>query len=175
MKTEDCYLVIYKACEGRSIFNIDRDYRFYCYLLKKNKADWGIKIFGYCLIEKTIYLIMQGRHSGGILGFMNAVCQDYARYFFTHYCYQNNFEKGKFTVILLDGIPALCTAIKHVEFIPVNKLSLLTPLIYPWSSCRYRILCKRRGILDALILKRNTLQDLGDHISPQAQEYFPGS
>ena len=149
--TTQAYLVTIRDLRIEVLFYKKADYRYYLRLLRKYKRKFGVQVFAFCLISGAVYLILHPRQAADLSLFIRAIQQDYLKYFNDRYPQIKKLYVAKSETRAISLDQELFDAIKLVEFVPVMLAMVKSPVLYPWSSCSYRILARRSRILDARI------------------------
>ncbi len=150
-----CYFVTHQATKAQNMFLQEGDYKYYFHLLKKYKEKFKISLFAFCLMPGKVYLILQPRSQEDLFLFMQRVSRVFNLYFNARYHRKGRLWEARCTNIVIDD-DDFFSLVKFLEFIPVQAQLTDTPLLYPWSSCRYRVLCPENSILD----KHTFLEDV---------------
>ncbi len=143
-----CYVITQRSRRGRIIFRDHKDFGFYFRLLNKYKHRFGIRIFAFCILPRSVYLILQPRDKKDLPAFVNTLKQGYRQYHAGKYQHNKKIWPGVFQCEPILTDLDLMQGIKAVEFSPVDAEISDNPISYPWSSCSYRVFNHKNGLLD---------------------------
>lgn len=143
-----CYCITNRGIKSQMIFNCDKDYKYYFKLLRKYKSKYKIRVFAFCLMSESIWLIIQPWKNSDISFFMKAINRAYSSYFKPRYKHEGRLWQSKHKVLTITKDEDLFDCIKFIEFLPVKAHISDSPVSYPWSSCCYRVLKSYNHILD---------------------------
>jgi len=149
LKNNSCYYIQSQGRRRQKIFRVSLDYEQYLKFLKKYKLRFQVRVYGYCLIPATVYLIVRPGDSNKLSLFMQGINQSYALYFNRRYKREGKVWGQRYKSTLISGDGDLFKYIKLVEFIPVKVKWSYSPVEYPWSSCSGRVLGSD-GIVDSM-------------------------
>ena len=152
-----CYCIIQKGFTGHRLFYESADYKYYIRLMKKNKRRFKVKIFGFCCLECSIYIVLQLAQEKHLSEFLLEVKEMYDSYFKSKYQLKEKIWHPHYRKITIDNDVDLMICLKSVEFAPVKADITDNPANYPWSSCNYRIVGKHGGILDCEAYSRGNI------------------
>jgi len=143
-----CYYITQRSRRERIIFRDHKDFGFYFRLLNKFKNKFGMKIFAFCILPRSVDLILQPKDKKDLGPFVGLLKEQYRQYYSGKYEYKKEIWPHVFQCepILTDADLAL--GIKTIEFRPVTAEISENPVSYPWSSCSYRVFNSRNGLLD---------------------------
>ena len=144
-----CYGVVKKSSKYQPALRDNRDFGFYFRLLKKYKTKFGIKIYAFCILPDTVYLIIQPELKNNIEPFITRLQQLYTQYYLAKYNEDRGSIWPRLRYALIDNDRALMAGIKSLGFRPVKAELSGNPVSYPWSSCSYRVFNSRNGLLDS--------------------------
>jgi len=145
-----CYHVITRGNQKDIVFRDKEDCRHYLKLLARYKARFACKIYGWCLMNNHVHMVME---SNNLSRFMHGVNLSYAQYFRYKYKTIGHFWQDRFKSYIIQKDRYVLNCITYIEHNPVRAKVALRPEDYEWSSYNIRILGKdRRGLLDMLIL-----------------------
>ena len=135
-----CYLIINRGFKGKRIFYNETDYKYYFRLLRKYMKQFTVHILGFCLLEKTIYLLVLPKDTSGLSSFMEEVRFSYALFVNSKYDGDRHVWQKNYRKVLVQRDAELINYIKLIEFRPVKANITDNPIRYPWSSCSRRVL-----------------------------------
>src|SRR3989338_7668059 len=144
-----CYNIITHGNGGQVIFRDDEDYRKYLRLLARYKEKYGFKLYGWCLVNPSVYLVME---SDSLSKVMHGINLSYAQYFNNKHERTGYFWHDRFESYTIQKDSYLINCILYVEYNPVRTKIVQRPEDYQWSSYRARVLGGRDSLLDFLFL-----------------------
>ena len=145
-----CYHVITRGNQKNTVFRDEDDYRQYLKLLARYKARFASKIYGWCLMNNHVHIVME---SGSLSRLMHGLNLSYAQYFLYKYKTIGHFWQDRFKSYVIQKDQYLLNCITYIEHNPVRAKIALRPEDYEWSSYNMRILGKDGNeLLDMLIL-----------------------
>ena len=141
-----CYHIITRGNQKQDIFKERDDYYAYLGLLSKYKKRFDSKIYNFCLMSNHLHLVIE---SSMLNKFMHGVNLSYAQHFKYKYKTIGHFwqDRYKSFAILKDNYILSC-----IEYNPVRAKIVSSPMDYPWSSYKFRVLGKSNVLLDPLVL-----------------------
>jgi len=140
LKKGCCYLIRAKGQDNIQLFNDTQDYEKYFKLLKQFKKYLTVSLYGFCLFESKLYLIIHPLEPKILPMFMQRLNQAYAYYYNQKYKRRGKVWKGRYQSSVLLSRQELCSCIKMLEYLPVRQGLVKDEVYYPYSSCTYRIL-----------------------------------
>ena len=143
-----CYFVINRGIRSKFVFRAPPDYRFFLRLVRQYKNKFHLKIFGFCILPDSAYLIVQPINTQQLVLYLRLLTQTYTRYFNSKYQNKGRVWKTRYKLFIIRNDADLFESIKFLEFMPVRSLNVDNPIAYPWSSCSHRIQGEDVGILD---------------------------
>jgi len=146
-----CYHIITRGNQKQAVFCDEEDFSHYLKLIHKYKLKWGCLIYGYCLMNNHIHLVLESPFGlKAMSSFMHGLNQSYAMRFNSRYkrvghLWQNRYKSY---IVLKDNY--LLNLISYVEFNPIRANLVKQPEDYAWSSYRWRVLGEENILLDKL-------------------------
>jgi putative transposase len=144
-----CYHVITRGNQKQVVFKDARDYAVYLKLLSKYKHLYGIKLYGWCLMDNHVHMVME---PGALSRAMHGLNLSYAQYFKYRHSAAGHFWQDRFKSFVIQKDEYLINCISYIEYNPVRAEIALRPEDYRWSSYRARILGEKNPLLDDLVL-----------------------
>jgi putative transposase len=148
LKDDVCYHVRSESHNNEKIFRSDEDYERFIQILRKYKLRFFVHIYGFCLMSRSVHLILHPKETRHLSNFMQGVNQSYTLYFNVKYKRHGRLWRERFKSVYLDNDYDLMNCIKYLEFIPVREKMANSPVEYPWSSCTFRVLGPK-SVLDS--------------------------
>lgn len=140
-----CYHVITRGNQQQSVFKEKADFEKYMKILRKYKDRYKFKIYGWCLMENHVHLLIA---AGKLSKTMHGINLSYAKYFQEKYETIGHFWQDRYKSYVVQKDAYLINCITYIELNPVRANLVARPEDYPWSSYRARIL----GIDDHYLL-----------------------
>ena len=172
---KSCVQITVKGYGEQSIFLFPVDYENYFKLLAKYKIEFGIKIYGFCLMPDYVHLVLQADDSLDLSRFLKTVNEHYALYFNEKYERRGRLWNKDIRSLVIRRFPQLVHCLNDIELEPVRASLSQSPIEYLWSSYLYRILYVRNEaksqsyasvILDPIALVRGVFLPSSHDISP---------
>lgn len=135
------YYVTSKGDGGQSIFKDDEDFKAFLELLKRYKAQYGFKLFAYCLLPGHFHLLMelsvqkeQACKMGTLSSIMHDLNSSYTKYFNGKYARKGHLFRERYKSALIEKKPYLLRLSAYIHLNP-KRLNLVShPERYPYSS-----------------------------------------
>lgn len=143
-----CYHVINRGNQKQSIFLQDADFTKNLQLLKHYKRKLSLRLFGYCLMPNHVHLIVHLKEPEKLGYFMQALTQVYTVWFNKKYKKSGHLWQGRFKSMVVQEDEYLLQCVYYIETNPVRANIIGSPVDYPWSSYRDRVLGNKNGLLD---------------------------
>ncbi len=144
-----CYHVITRGNQRQTIFKEQDDFNIYLELLYRYKKRYNSKIYGFCLMNNHVHLVME---SDKLSKAMHGINLSYAQYFKYKYRTIGHFWQDRYKSFVIQRDRYIINCITYIEYNPVRAEIVSRPEDYPWSSYTARILGKSNKLLDSVIL-----------------------
>ena len=144
-----CYHVITRSNQRQTIFKEQDDFNIYLELLYRYKKRYNSKIYGFCLMNNHVHLVME---SDKLSKAMHGINLSYAQYFKYKYRTTGHFWQDRYKSFVIQRDRYIINCITYIEYNPVRAEIVSRPEEYPWSSYTARILGKNNKLLDSVIL-----------------------
>lgn len=128
-------------------FENDRDRRTYLRLLRRYSKRFGMRVWGYCLMNNHIHLIAVGRERTSIPRAVGNAHREYSRLRNLRRDVTGHLWANRYFSTALDEVH-LWAAIRYVELNPVRAGIVHDATRYPWSSARAHCGAGRDRLLD---------------------------
>jgi len=142
-----CYHIITRGNQKQTIFRNESDCRTYLKLVSKYKEKHKFKIYGWCLMNNHVHMVME---SDSLSKTMHGINLSYAQYFRYKYKSVGHFWQDRYKSYVIQKDGYLINCISYIEYNPVRAKVTLRPEDYDWSSYRARILGEKDKLLDKL-------------------------
>lgn len=144
-----CYHIITRGNQKQVVFCEEDDFKHYLYLVHKYKVKYGCLIYGYCLMDNHVHLILElPKGVRSMSSFMHGLNQSYAMRFNSKYEKVGHLWQNRYKNYVVTKDDYLINLISYVEFNPIRANVALRIEDYCWSSYRARILGEKNIILD---------------------------
>jgi len=146
-----CNHIITRGNQKQAVFYDDDDIRRYLKLLHKYKGKYGCLIYGYCLMNNHIHLVLESPTGlKAMSSFMHGLNQSYAMRFNSKYRKVGHLWQNRYKNFVVSKDDYLINLISYIEFNPIRAKIVLNPGDYIWSSYGARMLGKEDIILDTI-------------------------
>lgn len=150
------YYVTSKGDDNQHIFKDQEDFKTFLDLLKKYKAQYGFKLFVFCLLPDHFHLLMelpvrkeQIYKMGALSSIMHDLNSSYTKYFNGKYLRKGHLFRERYKAALIEKKPYLLKLTAYIHLNP-KRLNLVSyPEQYPYSS--YMFYLNKEISLEALI------------------------
>jgi len=144
-----CYHIITRGNDKNFIFKEKWDFQKYIKILSKYKEQYDTKIYGWCMMNNHIHMIVESK---SLSKFMHAINLSYAQYFRFKYKGAGHLWQDRYKSFVIQRDAYLINCISYIEYNPVRAEIVDRPEHYIWSSYCSRILGKTDKLLDQLML-----------------------
>ena len=114
------------------IFEEEKDYIKFLWLLKQFSEETNVTICAYCLMENHFHLLVYDPNINFSV-FMQKLVGTYAKWFNMKYQRKGNLFENRFTSVPIDSDDTLCTIFRYILTNP-EKSGICPAPEYPWSS-----------------------------------------
>lgn len=132
--------LVYMTSRGdnnESIFKDEADYRNYLELLKKYKAQYGFKLFAFCLLPNHLHLLMELKEGLTTSEIMHDLNANYTKYFNGRYQRKGHLFQERYKMLLMEKDAYILPAMNYIHLNPL-ALGLTKDLAqYQYSSYLY--------------------------------------
>lgn len=142
-----CYHVITRGNQRQPVFCEEIDFLKYLDLLKRYKKKYKARLYGYCLMTNHVHLILDLKDLTHLMHGLNLA---YVRYFNGKYKKVGHLWQGRFKSMIVNKDKYLIDCISYIEHNPIRANIADSPLKYPWSSYKARLLGQYNGLLDQI-------------------------
>ena len=150
---ENAYFhVTTRGNQKQRVFLQDQDYEKYLDLLRHYKRKFHCKIYAWCLMPTHVHLVLQVNKPMELAKIMQGQSLAYAKWFNKKYTKVGHLWQGRFKSKVMQDETYVVDCINYIEMNPVRASMVKSPMDYPWSSYRYRVLGIEMPLLDQLVL-----------------------
>jgi putative transposase len=128
----------------RLIFDCDQDRLLYLKLLRAYSERHSLRIWGYCLMDNHVHLIVVPGHPDSLARTLRQTHADYARYSNIKRCATGHFWQNRYFSCVLDTTHCW-QALAYIEKNPVRAGMVTQPTEWRWSSARAHLGARDRG------------------------------
>jgi putative transposase len=124
---------------GRAkVFDCDQDRAVFLDLLAGYSLQYGLSLWGYCLMSNHFHLVAVPAHEGAAAKVLGRLESDYARFLNVRRRTSGHLWQARYHSVAME--PAHCwRALAYVERNPVRAGMTLAAVDYPWSSAAARV------------------------------------
>lgn len=142
--------VVQRGHNCKAVFVEAADYEYYLRNLRELKHDFGIAVYGYCLMTNHVHLVLAPRLEGsGLSGLMRRLSARQGRYVNRLESRKGTLWCGRFKCSVVDTDAYLLACLRYVELNPVRAGIVSDPADYRWSSHAERVGLAPPDLLDA--------------------------
>ena len=142
------YHVISRGNQKQSVFLQEADFEKYLCLLKRYKRKYQFSLYAWCLMQNHVHLILEVRKPKDLAKIIQGLNLAYARWFNKRYNKVGHLWQGRFKSMIIEKDKYALDCINYIEANPLRANIKLTPLDYPWSSLKARVLGDKTTLLD---------------------------
>ena len=127
--------IVQRGHNRQVVFVDSMDYRYYLATLEEFKAEYGLKVYAFCLMTNHVHLLIQpSEQKSGLAALMKRLAGRQTRY-------RNKMEgrsgtlwesRFKSSPVQTDQYVLACK--RYIEMNPVRARMVSNPADYPWSS-----------------------------------------
>ncbi len=147
------YHVIIRGANRQEIFHDDEDRIRFLETLERYKRKAGIKIYGWCLMDNHIHIIIkEGIEELAIT--MKRIGVSFVSYYNCKYGTTGHLFQDRFRSEVVESNEYLITVIRYIHKNPVKARLVKLPLDWKWSSCSgyYGEKSYPQGLLDSELI-----------------------
>ena len=146
------YHLVARGINRQNIFEYPEDREKYLDILKSVKEISGFMLYGYCLLDNHVHLLMEEKEESLAIIFKRLGAR-YVIWFNRKYERTGPLFQGRYHSEVVENDKYLLTALRYIHQNPVKAGLCKSPQVYRWSS--YNDYCgKGAGITDtALVLE----------------------
>lgn len=141
------YHVVARGNRRQTLFFDDGDRALYLALVATLGRSRGLALWGYCLMDNHVHLVVVPRLDGSLSSGIGDVHQAYARHVNARHGWRGHLWEYRFGSFAMDDRHAVA-ALRYVELNPVRACLVSRAHEYRWSSARHHCLSWRDPALD---------------------------
>lgn len=139
--------VVQRGNYQQNVFEHDRDFKTYSYLVKQYALDHHLKIHAYCLMSNHVHFIITPPEKPSLGELFRSVHVRYSQYKNLQWGKLGQLWQGRYFSCVL-GTTHLLRAIRYVEMNPVRAKLVKDPWDYIWSSARQHFNLEKFPIIE---------------------------
>lgn len=144
------YLVVFRRLGAQPVFRSRLDFKLYLKILKGLKQKHGIKLFGFCLLEKMISLAIFSPGIEPATKFLTEVNDRFDEFVQSTTRDRPFMRIGRSRFIAIEYMEDLEACLNYIEQLPLKEEVPMHPDTYEWSSCAFRKMGFYNGLLDTI-------------------------
>lgn len=144
------YLVVFRRLGAQPVFRSRLDFKLYLKILKGLKQKYGIKVFGFCLLEKMISLAIFSKGIEPATKFLTEVNDRFDEFVESTSREKPFMRIGRSRFIAIEYMEDLEACLNYIEELPLREDEPCHPDTYEWSSRTFRKMGFYNGLLDAI-------------------------
>lgn len=134
ISSTDIYHIILRGINQQIIFEENNDYIRFKTILHECCKKYPCMIFGYCLMDNHVHLLVHAPKSELEL-FFKSLEVSYAIWFNTKYQRSGHLFQNRFFSSPVESAEYLLKTLRYIHYNPVKSGIITHPQEYPWSSC----------------------------------------
>ena len=148
------YHIISRGNQQQKTFIDNEDFEYYLMRLRKYKRRYEFLLYAYCLMPNHPHILGEIKNPKDLSCFMHDLTRSYTAYFNKKYKKVGHLWQGRFKSKIVTKDQYLIDCINYIELNPVRAGLVKSPMDWPYSSYRERVLDadKRYSILDDLVI-----------------------
>jgi putative transposase len=131
--------VVQRGHNRQTIFAETADYGRYLETLREFKAEYGVKVYAYCLMTNHVHMLLAPQEPTGIGKLMKRLAGRQTRHHNRLEGRSGTLWEGRYKSSLVQREDYLMACCRYIELNPVRARMLANPEEYAWSSCRIRL------------------------------------
>lgn len=141
-------LVIQRSFGEQRIFEMPVEYQYYVKLLKYYKNIYRVKLFAYCLLESSIYLVLGAADSKIVTDFLSEVNQSFCNFISVRGDHHASLHIQRSRMLVAEDDRSLIDMTTFVESFPVKRGLVEHEEDYEWGSFRLRFLGEADDLIE---------------------------
>lgn len=144
--------IVQRGHNRQVVFAEPHDYSYYLNSLNEWKDEYGVRLYGYCLMTNHIHLIIEPGNASAMAQLMKRLAGRQTRYVNRQEARSGTLWEGRYKSSPIDTDKYLLACCRYVELNPVRAKIVPAPEDYCWSSYRERVgLSTPMRILDSAL------------------------
>jgi putative transposase len=142
--------IVQRGHNSQPVFTTPNDFHYYLDSINQWKEEYGVRLYGYCLMTNHVHLILEPEDARGLADLMKRVAGRQTRRFNRVHERRGTLWEGRFKSSPIDTDAYLLCCCRYVELNPVRAHMVADAEEYSWSSYRERVgLASQVKALDA--------------------------
>ena len=175
LSATNVYHIILRGINRQIIFEDNNDFIYFKRLLLDCRNRYEYEIFGYCLMDNHIHLLLKSSEIH-LEVFFKSLEVRYVYWFNGKYQRTGHLFQGRFFSVPVESETALINTIRYIHNNPVKAGIVSSAQEYPWSSCSAYFFEYTDELLSAESFLQSaslTFADLRIPYQPSDQPPFP--
>lgn len=169
------FYVTSRGDNNADIFREDSDYNAYLELLNKYKAQYGFKLFAFCLLANHLHLLIELKEGITVSDIMHDLNTNYTKYFNGKYERKGHLFQERYKMVIVEKEHYMLKVAAYIHLNPVIVGLVENLKDYTYSSCQ--LSSGRRGAGPAMDeeireLRAKDYPDFLTNIKRQEMEAF---
>lgn len=131
------YHIINRGNNRQEVFKDEEDFHTYLKTIKKFKEKYFFNLYGYCLMNKHIHLIIEPTKANTLSKIIQSITLSHIRLYHSKYKTSGHLWQGRFKNPLIQTDEYLLECLKYIELNPVRANIVSKPKDYRWSSYKF--------------------------------------
>ena len=128
------YHVMLKGIDGRNIFLDDDDRKWFLLRLFKAKEKAGFELYGYCLMDNHVHLLLKENEGLGVS--IKRITVGYVQWHNNKYGRAGHLFLNRFNSEVVETDEYFVTVLRYIHLNPVKARIVIQAKDYYWSSYR---------------------------------------
>ena len=128
------YHIINRGNNRQDIFKGADDLDVYLKVIKRFKEKYSFKLYGYCLMDNHVHLIMEPTRPNTLSKIIQSITLSHIRLYHSKYKSSGHLWQGRFKNSIIQTDEYLLQCLKYIELNPVKANIVSSPGDYRWSS-----------------------------------------
>ena len=117
---EGYYHVIQRGNDRRKVFRDDKDYEYFCMLLRKYLKKYASYLYHYCLMSNHLHLLLKVIKAKDLSRLMQGVNLSYTLYYKGKYRFTGSLWQGRYKSIVIEKDEYLMECGRYIERNPLR-------------------------------------------------------
>lgn len=131
--------IVQRGHNRQVVFPTEEDFRYYLETLKAGKSEFGVKVYGYCLMTNHVHLVLEPPGEVAVLGrLMKRLAGRQTRYMNRLEGRRGTLWESRYKSSPIQTDEYLLACCRYVDLNPVRARMVTSPEDYPWSSYRMK-------------------------------------
>ncbi len=132
--------IVQRGHNRQVVFAGEDDFRYYLDTLIKWKTEYGVKVYGYCLMTNHVHLVLEPPDEIAVLGrLMKRLAGRQTRYVNRLEGRRGTLWESRYKSSPIQTDEYLLACCRYVDLNPVRARMVVSPQDYHWSSYRMKV------------------------------------